>query len=112
MESILLFLGDNFWLTATIIATMTTTLTGVINSRIKPNGVWKQVVSWVVSIALTVGCYFLNLITVSNPVWLTLALTGFVVGLASNGIYDLPAMRKWITSWISNLPAISEKKEY
>ena len=39
----------------------------------------------------------------AEPAWLTLVLTGFVVGLASNGIYDIPTIRNWVNAWFSNL---------
>ena len=103
MDAIITFFSNNFWLTATVIAAMTTSLTGVINGLLKPNGTWKQIIAWFVSIVLTVGCYFLNVITVAEPAWLTLVLTGFVVGLASNGIYDIPTIRNWVNDWFSNL---------
>ena len=103
MDAIITFFSNDFWLSATVIAAMTTSLTGVINRLLKPNGTYKQIIAWFVSIVLTVGCYFLNLITVAEPAWLTLVLTGFVVGLASNGIYDIPTIRNWVNAWFSNL---------
>lgn len=99
MDSVLLFFTEHFWATATGLFTITTMITGAINGRLKPNYVWKQVISWVVSIGLTIGSYFLGLITVADPVWLSLAATGFIVGLASNGFYDIKFIKEWIQKW-------------
>lgn len=80
------FFTANFWATCTLVASFVTMVTIILIKWLKPNGVWKQVISWVVSIGLTVGCYFAGIITVASPIWLTLILTGLVVGIASNGI--------------------------
>lgn len=94
METFLSFFTENFWATASIIVAMTTALTEVINSKLNPNRIWKQVIAWIVSIILTVGGYFLGYVTVVEPTWLTLTVTGLIVGLASNGFYDIPAIRQ------------------
>lgn len=108
METIIAFFNENFWATATILASMSTSLTGVVNHLLNPNRIWKQVIAWLISIALTIGGYFLNVITVADPIWLTLALTGVFVGLASNGIYEIPVIKKWVKSW---LPYKEAKKD-
>lgn len=102
METILAFFTEHFWATATGLLTISTMITGSINGKFNPNSTWKQVIAWLVSIVLTVGCYFLGLITVANPVWLSLAATGLIVGLASNGFYDIKFIKEWIQSWFSN----------
>ena len=96
METIIAFFNENFWATATILASMSTSLTGVVNHLLNSNRIWKQVIAWLISIALTIGGYFLNVITVADPIWLTLALTDVFVGLASNGIYEIPVIKKWV----------------
>lgn len=108
METIIAFFNENFWATATILASMSTSLTGVVNHLLNPNRIWKQVIAWLISIALTIGGYFLNVITVADPIWLTLTLTGVFVGLASNGIYEIPVIKKWVQSW---LPYKEAKKD-
>ena len=44
MDAIITFFSNNFWLSATVIAAMTTSLTGVINGLLKPNGTYKQII--------------------------------------------------------------------
>ena len=100
METILVFFSDNFWATAALLGSMATSLTGVINHLLKPNRIWKQVIAWLISIVLTIGGYFLNVITVADPVWLTLTTTGIIVGLVSNGIYEIPTIKKWFQTWL------------
>lgn len=112
MNAIIQFFSDNFWATAAALATMSTFISGEIISLTKANSIWRQVIAWTVSIALTVGAYFLGTITVAEPVWLTLATTGVIVGLASNGIYDIPAMKALIKKLFGEtlIPITFEKK--
>lgn len=104
MNTILQFLSENFWATATSLGVVASMISGVIIGWINPNYVWRQVIAWVVSIGLTVGSYFLGIVTVVEPVWLTLTATGLVVGLASNGIYDIPVMKSFIAKLFGELP--------
>ena len=39
------------------------------------------------------------MIAFGNPVWLGVICLCVVVGLASNGVYDIPFMRGWIEKW-------------
>lgn len=103
MNSIIEFLNENFWLTAIIIASVTTPITSFINEKLKPNKVWKQVIAWLVSIVLVTGSYFLNVMIFNEPAWVTVPLTGLLVGLSANGIYDIPAVRALLNSWFSPL---------
>lgn len=90
------FLSENFWATATLVLTIVTTLTGLLNGWLHPNKTWKQIIAWFISIAMTVGLYFANVITVAQPVWLSLTATGVVVGLAANGFYDIPVIKDFV----------------
>lgn len=90
------FLSENFWATATLVLTIVTTLTGLLNGWLHPNRTWKQIIAWFVSIAMTVGLYFAKVITVAEPVWLTLSATGVVVGLAANGFYEIPVIKNFV----------------
>lgn len=96
MESILTFFTENFWATAAALGTVATMIAGAVNEKLNPNSIWKQVIAWVISVGLTVGGYFLGFVTVAEPSWLTLTATGIVVGLVSNGVYDIPAMKAFI----------------
>lgn len=93
MQTFISFFTENFWATVAVIVAMTTTLTEAINNILNPNRIWKQVIAWIVSVVLTVIGYFLGYVTVVEPTWLTLTITGVIVGLAANGFYDIPAIR-------------------
>lgn len=109
MVNILTFFTEHFWATATGLFTITTMITGAINGKLKPNYVWKQIIAWIVSVILTVGGYFVGLITVAEPVWLSLVATGLIVGLASNGFYDIEFIKEWMKKWFGE-PIASIKK--
>lgn len=101
---ILNIINDNFWAVATLISLLTLPITSLLNSKLNPNGVWKQVIAWVTSIVLTVGSYFGGIATFNEPVWLTIPLTGIVCGLAANGIYDIPTIKEFIKKYFSLIP--------
>lgn len=103
MNAVLEFFNENFWATAASVGVVSTMISGLIIGKINPNYIWRQVISWVVAIGLTVGCYFLKLIQVAEPTWLTLTATGLIVGLTSNGIYDIPAMKTFIAKIFGEL---------
>jgi hypothetical protein len=39
------------------------------------------------------------MITFGDPVWLGVVALAIVVGLSSNGLYDIPTIKNWINSW-------------
>lgn len=102
MNAILNFFTDNFWATCALLSSMTVIITGYINTLLNTNNVWKQIVSWFTSIVLTIGGYFAGTITLNEPVWLTIILTGIIVGLSSNGIYDIPKIKALINNIFKN----------
>ena len=104
MSSILNFFTENFWATATSLGVVATMVAGAINGKLHTNKVWRQVVAWAVSIVFTVGGYFLGMINVAEPAWLTLTATGLVVGLTSNGIYDIPVIQDFIARVFGEKP--------
>lgn len=96
--------SEAFWYIAPILVTMTTFITGLINQGIATTGweepAWlKQLISWVIGSGLACAAWGLKVITFGNPVWLGVVALCVVVGLSSNGIYDIPAIRKWIETW-------------
>lgn len=103
MEVLTNLFTDSFWYTASFIAVITVALTSTINAKLNPNKVWKQVISWVISVALTVGAYFLDIVNVSEPTWLSLVCIGLVVGLTSNGLYDIPFIKSVMNKWMDFL---------
>lgn len=101
---ILAIINENFWAVAALISVLTLPITNLINSKLNPNGVWKQVIAWLTSIVLTIGAYFGGLTTFNEPVWLTIPLTGLVCGLSTNGIYDIPTIKSFIKEYFSLIP--------
>jgi len=97
-------LNDNFWAVATLISLLTLPITSLLNSKLNPNGVWKQVIAWTTSIVLTVLAYFGGIATFNEPVWLSIPLTGLVCGLSANGVYDIPAIKAFIKQYFSLIP--------
>lgn len=94
------FLTNNLWVIAAAIAGFTTILTEAINQKLKPNGVWKQVISWVVSIALTVVAFFAGTYEFPGTPWVSVPLVGIAVGLTSNGFYDIPKIKEYVKLFI------------
>lgn len=55
----------------------------------------KQVISWVVAIALAFLAYAIGMLpAMAEPAWLYVLIQGVCIGLVSNGIYDIPAIKK------------------
>lgn len=100
MEMIIGIFSESFWYVAPILVTLTTAIAGLINQGCKVNKAWlKQLISWIIGSGLSVGAWALKLITFGNPVWLGVVCLCIVVGLSSNGIYDIPTIKNWINSW-------------
>lgn len=85
-----------FWYMAPILASFTTLVAGGIGSKVGANGVWKQIIAWVTGAVVSVAAWYLGLVNVGNPTWLALIALTIVVGLSSNGIYDIPFIKNFI----------------
>ena len=100
METITGIFSESFWWVAPILVTMTTALAGLINQGLKVQKGWlKQLISWLLGAGLSVGAWALKVVTFGNPVWLGVVCLCLVVGLSSNGVYDVPTIKNWINSW-------------
>ena len=100
MEIIKGIFSEDFWWIAPILVTMTVAIAGVINGAIKGiSSGWKQVIAWVVGAGLSVGAWAIKLIEFGDPVWLGVVCLCCVVGLSSNGVYDVPAIKAFVDSW-------------
>lgn len=100
MENIIGIFSESFWYIAPMLMTVTVALSGLINQGFKINKSWlKQLISWVIGAGLSVAAWALNLITFGDPVWLGVVALAVVVGLSSNGLYDIPTIKNWINSW-------------
>ena len=98
--------SEAFWYIAPILVTMTTFIAGLINQGLvdkyvpEKHHAWlKQLIAWVLGAGLSCAAWGLKVITFGNPVWLGVICLCLVVGLASNGVYDIPFMRGWIEKW-------------
>lgn len=102
METINGIFSEAFWYIAPILASITVALAGVINGLFKiSKGIWPQVVAWVIGAILSVGAYFLKVIEMGDPQWLGVIALSVVVGLSSNGIYDIPTIKAIVNSWFN-----------
>lgn len=100
METIFGIFSMEFWYVAPILVALTTSLTGVINQGLNIKQAWlKQLISWVIGSGLSVGAWALKILVFGNPIWLGILCLCVVVGLASNGFYDIPTIKKFIDSW-------------
>ena len=92
--------NDAFWYAAPILVALSTTVTGVINQLFEIAGNWKQPISWLVGAGLacvSIGLGFLG----EGIQWPSYVAMSIVVGLSSNGVYDIEAIHKWIDSWFT-----------
>ena len=101
--------SEAFWYIAPILVTMTTFIAGLINQGLvdkyvpsKHHAWLKQLISWVLGAGLSCAAWGLKVIAFGNPVWLGVICLCVVVGLASNGVYDIPFMRGWIEKWFKH----------
>ena len=114
--------SEAFWYIAPILVTMTTFIAGLINQWLvdkyvpEKHHAWlKQLIAWVLGAGLSCAAWGLKIIAFGNPVWLGVVCLCIVVGLASNGVYDIPFMRGWIEKWFkkpittANLPGVTNE---
>ena len=102
MEIIKGIFSEAFWYIAPMLMTLTVALAGVINGAFKiVTGMWPQIVAWVVGALLSVAAWALQLIQFGDPVWLGVVMLAVVVGLSSNGIYDIPTIKDFVDRWFN-----------
>ena len=106
--------SESFWYVAPILMTITTFFAGLFNQGVvekfvpeQHRGWLKQLVAWIIGAGLSVGAWGVKVITFGEPVWLGVVALCAVVGLSSNGIYDIEFMRKWIETWFKPKQQIS-----
>ena len=86
---------EMYWVIFGAIAAIATAVAATINGWFKAEGVWKQIISWITAIGLTFAAWGLQFIpALGQPEWLWVGLQGVCVGLVSNGIYDIPFIKK------------------
>ena len=102
MEIIKGIFSESFWYIAPLLMTLTVALAGVINGAFKiTKGMWPQIVAWVVGALLSVATWALKLIEFGQPVWLGVVMLAIVVGLSSNGVYDIPTIKAFVDKWFN-----------
>ena len=83
-----------FWYYAPILSTLTVAIAGAINGKFNiTTGFWPQLVAWITGAVLTVAAWFLGFVPLGQPTWLAIVCLCGVVGLSSNGIYDIPFIK-------------------
>lgn len=96
MDSQTLFTTD-FWYMAPSLSAVTVFIAGLINGKFNiTEGFWPQLVAWITGSVLSVAAWFFGLVTVGTPTWLAVVVLCAVVGLSSNGIYDIPTIKNFI----------------
>ena len=93
-----LFTTD-FWYMAPILSSITVIIASAINNQFGIKKFWAQLVSWGVASVLGVGTWALNLIALGTPTWLSVVCLCVVVGLSSNGIYDIPTIKDYVNKF-------------
>lgn len=102
MEIIKGIFSESFWYIAPLLMTLTVALAGVINGAFKiTKGMWPQIVAWAVGALLSVVTWALKLIEFGQPVWLGVVMLAIVVGLSSNGVYDIPTIKAFVDKWFN-----------
>ena len=102
MDSQMLFTTD-FWYMASSLSAVTVFIAGLINSKFNiVNGFWPQLVAWITGSVLSVAAWFFGLVAVGEPTWVAVIVLCGVVGLSSNGIYDIPTIKNFIDKRFSS----------
>lgn len=102
MEIIKGIFSEAFWYISPLLMTLTVAIAGVINGAFKiTKGIWPQVVAWAVGAILSIVTWALKLIEFGQPVWLGVVMLAIVVGLSSNGVYDIPAIKAFVDKWFN-----------
>lgn len=105
MEIMFGIFSESFWWIAPLLVSLTTALTGVITQGFKITKGWlKQLISWVIGSGLSCAAWGLKFIIFGEPIWLGVICLCLVVGLAANGIYDIPFIKTFIDKWFNKKP--------
>lgn len=91
--------SESFWYVAPILATITVAVAGFFNNLLKvKKAIWQQVTAWVVAAILSVCAWLFGFINFGVPEWAGVVVLAAVVGLSSNGIYDIPSIKQAVSS--------------
>lgn len=79
----------DFFVSLAALVPLVTALSAYLNSKIYSTGWQKQAVSWIVSLVLCFGAWFVKVGLFVGISWWVVLIYGFVVGLAANGFFDI-----------------------
>lgn len=97
--------NDQFWYMAPALVALTTLLAGTINQAAKlQNGILKQLIAWAVGALLSCGSILLGFLG-DDIGWQSYVALSVVVGLSSNGVYDVTFIQNWIGTWFTKKDA-------
>ncbi len=90
-------MNELYWVIFAAVATVASSLSAAIIGGCGIETKWvKRVISWVSAIALTFGAWAINLLPgLGEPAWVFVLLQGICIGLTSNGIYSIDAIKKF-----------------
>lgn len=110
--------SEAFWYVAPILVTLTTTFAGLFNQGVvekfvpEQHRAWlKQLVAWVFGAGLSCAAWGIGVISFGAPVWVGVIALCAVVGLSSNGVYDIEFIHKWIDTWFKVAAVLPIAKE-
>lgn len=96
--------NDQFWYMAPTLVALTTLLAGTINQAAKfESSFLKQVIAWVSGALLSCGSILLGFLG-DDIGWQSYVALSVVVGLSSNGVYDISVIHNWISTWFTKSP--------
>ena len=102
MEIIKGIFSEAFWYIAPLLMALTVAITGIINGAFKiTEGIRPQIMSWVIGALLSVAAWALKLIEFGDPAWLGAVMLAVVIGLSSNGVYDIPTIKAFVDKWFN-----------
>lgn len=103
MEIIKGIFSESFWYIAPLLMSLTVAFAGFINGVCDiRKAIYKQLVAWASGAVFSVAAWVLGLIQFGDPEWLGILMLAIVTGLSSNGIYDIPTIKKFVDSWFKN----------
>lgn len=89
-----LFANINVWLGSLAgVAAVTVFLAAVVNTLLKTEGFFKQLVAWVIAILLLVAGNFANMGFMADLNWFHTIVYGVAAGFVSNGIFDIALVK-------------------
>lgn len=89
-----LFANINQWLGSLAgISAVTVFLAAALNTLLKTEGFWKQLVAWGISIILLVAGNLVNMGFMAELNWFHTIIYGVAAGFVANGIFDIELVR-------------------